>query len=237
MSSIHTSDLLVVLILIAGATTAVFRKKLTPPAGLTGALIGAAIYAGGGYPGLLLLALFFILGTVATSWKKEKKLALKGSAAHESIRTPGQVLANGGIAGLLGTGALLLPEHKSQLLLMMAASLSSATADTLSSELGIIYGRRFYHLLTLRPDERGLDGVVSIEGTLIGIAGSILIAAAFTLTTHGSLHAFTIIVLAGTIGNLADSALGALFERKGMLGNNAVNFLNTLIAALFALAI
>ena len=40
------------------------------------------------------------------------------------------------------------------------------------------------------------------------------------------------IVLAGTAGNLADSLLGALFERGGILNNNAVNFLNTLTAAL-----
>lgn len=233
----HGSDALVIFLLVVCAAAAVYRKKLTPAAGVTGILTGTAIYAGGGYPGLLLLALFFILGTVATSWKKEKKLGVKGNAAHESTRTPGQVFANGGVAGILGIGALLLPEHRSLFLLMMAASLSSATADTLSSELGMIYGRRFYHLLTLQPDKRGLDGVVSIEGTLIGIAGSILIATALTLTTHWSLHTFLIIVLAGTIGNLADSALGAVFERKGKLGNNTVNFLNTLIAALFALAV
>jgi len=233
----HLSDLIVFLILAAGAAAAVYRKKLTPAAGVTGVLTGVAIYAGGGYPGLLLLALFFLLGTAATSWKKERKLGMKGSAAHESTRTPGQVLANGGVPAILGIGALLLPEHKPLLLMMMAASLSSATADTLSSELGMIYGRRFYHLLTLRPDERGLDGVISLEGTLIGIAGSILIAAAWTLATRWSLPAFPIIVLAGTFGNLADSALGALFERKGLLTNNTVNFLNTLLAALFALAV
>jgi uncharacterized protein (TIGR00297 family) len=231
------SYLLITILLLAAAGASTLSKKLTPAAALTGVLVAEAIYAGGGYPGLLLLALFFILGTVATSWKKEKKLGIKGNAAHESTRTPGQVLANGGVAGILGIAALLLPGHQSLLLLMMAASLSSATADTLSSELGMIYGRRFYHLLTLHSDKRGLDGVVSIEGTLIGIAGSILIATALTLTTHWSVHTFLIIVLAGTIGNLADSALGALFERKGKLGNNTVNFLNTLIAALFALAI
>lgn len=243
----HGSDAIIFLLLIAGAAAAVSRKKLTPAAGLTGALIGGVIYAGGSYPGLLLLALFFVIGTAATSWKKEKKLALKGNAAHESTRTPGQVIANAGTAAITGILALLFPEHSPLLLLMMAASLSSATADTLSSELGMIYGRRFYHLLTGRPDERGLDGVVSLEGTLIGIAGSALIAAAFILiaplgfhsvstpATHWRIHAFFIIILTGTIGNLADSALGALFERKGLLGNNMVNFLNTFIAALLAL--
>lgn len=233
----HPSDIPVLLFLIVGATAAVYRKKLTPAAGMTGALTGAAIYAGGGYPGLLLLALFFLLGTAATSWKKEKKLGLKGNAAHESTRTPGQVIANAGVAALAGIGTLSFPEHKPLFLLLMAAALSSATADTLSSELGMVYGRRFYHLLTLQPDERGLDGVVSLEGTLIGIAGSILIAAAYVLTTPATIGNFVIVVLAGTFGNLLDSVLGASLERKGMITNNTVNFLNTLAAALFALTL
>ena len=233
----HPSDLLVLLILIAGAVAAVYTKKLTSVAGITGLLTAVFIYAGVGLPGLLLLALFFLLGTTATSWGKEKKRLLKGSAAHEPTRSAGQVLANGGIAATAGIGSLLFPGQAPLFLLLIAAGLSSATADTLSSELGMIYGRRCYHILTLRPDQRGLDGVISIEGTLIGIAGSILIATAFNLSTRWSLHSFGIVVLAGTIGNLADSALGALFERKGILRNNAVNFLNTLIAALIALVL
>ncbi len=231
----HPTDLPVILLLIGGAVASVYFKKLTPAAGLTGALTGGAVYAGGGYPGLLLLALFFLLGTVATSWKKAEKLSVRGNAGHQSARTSGQVIANAGVAAIAGVLALLLPARQELFLLLMAASFSSATADTLSSELGMVYGRRFFHLLTLKPAERGLDGVVSIEGTLIGIAGSAIIAAAFTLATHWNSRTFILIILAGTIGNLADSALGALFERKGILGNNAVNFLNTLVAASFAL--
>jgi len=231
------SYLIVTLLLLAAAGAAALAKKLTPAAAITGVLIAGSIYAGGSYPGLLLLALFFLLGTAATSWKKEKKLGLKGNAAHESTRTPGQVIANAGVAALAGIGALLFPEHKPLFWLMMAAGFSSATADTLSSELGMVYGRRFYHLLTGRPGERGLDGVVSLEGTLIGIAGSLIIATAFVLTTPATTWHFVLILLAGTLGNLLDSVLGAVLERKGIITNNMVNFLNTLAAALFALAL
>ena len=45
---------------------------------------------------------------------------------------------------------------------------------------------------------------------------------------------FLILIIAGTIGNLSDSVLGAALERKRYLNNDAVNFLNTLIAALAA---
>jgi uncharacterized membrane protein len=40
----------------------------------------------------------------------------------------------------------------------------------------------------------------------------------------------------GVFGLLFDSLLGAILERRGWLNNDAVNFLSTLSAALFALA-
>lgn len=246
----HTPDLLILLALVAGAAASAHWKKLTPLAAFTGALIGAAVYIGDSYRGLALLVLFFLLGTIATSWKKKEKLFLKGNAAHQSTRNTGQVIANGGVAAILGVLAFLFPVHKELYSLMLAASLSSATGDTLSSELGMIYGRRHVNILTGKPDERGADGVISIEGLLIGLAGSAVIALAWVAlrTPPGSavletigpgispVRAFFIITFSGLFGNLADSLLGATLERKGFLSNDVVNFCNTGIAALCAAA-
>lgn len=225
----HTPDLLILLALAACAAASAFWKKLTPAAALTGIIIGECIYIGDGYRGLTELALFFLLGTAATSWKKNEKLTIKGNAAHQPTRNTGQVIANGGVAAILGILACLYPLHKDLYTLMLAASLASATGDTLSSELGMLYGRNHINILTGKPDERGADGVISLEGLLIGLAGSAVIA--MTWRTGKS---FIIITLAGLLGNLIDSLLGALFERQGRLGNNTVNFLNTLAAALVA---
>jgi uncharacterized protein (TIGR00297 family) len=161
----------------------------------------------------------------------EHKRRGQTGATAQSTRTVGQVLANGGVAALAGLGILFWPGHRPLLEILMAASLSSATADTLSSELGMVYGRRYYNILTWRRDQQGLDGAVSIEGTLIGIAGSSIIALLYA-AGHGWNSGFWIIVLSGTIGNITDSILGATLERKGRLGNNMVNFLNTLAAGL-----
>ncbi len=215
-----------------GGVAATYFKKLTPLAALTGVLLGCCIYKGGSYTGLLMLATFFILGTAATSWGLRQKQKLGIAEERGGRRTAGQVVANAGVAGIAGLLVIFFPEKNQLFQLMMAGSFSAATADTLSSELGNLYGRHFYNVLSFRKDQRGLNGVISLEGTLCGVAGSCVIALLFSFAF--GFHYFIWIIVAGTVGNLADSVLGATLERRGWLGNNAVNFLNTLVGALVA---
>ncbi len=222
-------------VILAGAMIAsVAAGKLTVAAALTGGILGLLIYTGAGFTGIALVAIFFLLGTLATSWKKSYKEKAGLSEINSSKRNAGQVIANAGVAAICGLLCYFFQQYVFVFRLMMAASLSSAMADTLSSELGNVYGKRFYNILTLQKDKRGLDGVVSLEGTGIGVIGSILIALVYAIGFGCSLNTFLIIIIAGTVGNLFDSVLGASLERKEYMNNDAVNFLNTVIAALAA---
>ena len=207
---------LLLFIIAAVMKLSVFAKKLTPIAALVGGVIGVCVYIGAGFTGIAMMAAFFALGTIATSWKAS------------------QVIANAGVAVIISLLVPFFPQHSVLFQVMIAAAFSSATADTLSSELGNVYGRRFYNILSLKKDQRGLDGVVSSEGTLAGVCGSIIIALIYVIGFDWNSYLFFLIVLSGTIGNLSDSVLGAAFERKGVLQNDVVNFLNTLVAALVA---
>ena len=208
-------------------------KKLTLMGALMGGLIGLGVYAGAGFTGISWLGAFFSLGIAASMHKQNWKETAGVDDKKERVRTAGQVLANGGVAGLIGFASLLTPQHAAALQVMMAASFASATADTISSELGVVYGRHFYNIRTLKKDQRGLDGVISFEGTILGLFGSVLIAIIYAISLGISKN-FVWIIIAGTTGNLADSYLGATLERAQILNNNAVNFLNTLVAALVA---
>jgi uncharacterized protein (TIGR00297 family) len=223
----------VLVILIAAMVICVKTRKLSIPAAIAGGFVGFLVFAGGGYMGLGMLVTFFLLGTLATGHKKEVKAKLNNDTLHPEQRKAGQVFANGGVAALMGLLILLDPLHATVYKMMLAASLAAATADTLSSELGMVYGRNSFNILTFKKEARGLDGVVSVEGTIIGALGAGLIATIYALSV-GFDNNCIYILLAGIFGNLVDSVLGASLERRHFIGNDVVNFLNTLFAALVA---
>lgn len=207
--------------------------KLTAAGTLAGGFVAVGVFIGAGYSGILMLGTFFLLATLATSWKKEFKESLGLREGNKGKRDAGQVLANGGIAALVAYSSIFIPQASIFVSVAIAGALSAATADTLSSELGNVLGRRYINILTLKKDQRGLDGVISLEGTLAGIAGSSLIA--FILYYQNTdWPAFFAVALGGLAGNLADSYLGATVERKGSIGNNLVNLINTTTGAIVA---
>ncbi|TWV99353.1 DUF92 domain-containing protein [Chitinophaga pinensis] len=204
--------------------------KLTFPAAVAALLIGVSVAVGDGLKGVCILFTFFALGVWATSHRKDLKAKIAAEGSHPQGRTAGQVFANGGVAAIMALLSLFAPGPDNLYQLMLAASLASALADTLSSELGMVYGRNFFNILSFKKEPKGLDGVISLEGTVIGAAG----AAIISLIYGGFSQLSLIVLIAGVLGNLADSLLGAAFERKHLIGNNTVNFLNTLFAALVA---
>ncbi|HVW96263.1 MAG TPA: DUF92 domain-containing protein [Mucilaginibacter sp.] len=221
---------LIYFLIAAGAVISIITDKLTVPAALLGFLTGSMVFAGGGYSCLSMLIFFFFAGTWATGWQAKQKQQMGLAQEAKGRRTAGQVFANGGMAAILCCISFFKPQFAAVLQLMAAGSIAAATADTLSSELGTVLGKRFYNILSFKRDKRGLDGVVSLEGSLAGLAGSVIIGLIYITGHHDGVRVLWIAV-AGMTGNLADSVLGATLERKGVIGNNTVNFLNTAIGA------
>ncbi|MBX2922057.1 MAG: DUF92 domain-containing protein [Chitinophagaceae bacterium] len=231
----HSSYYIVFLIVALGAALSVYKGKLTQFAAITGSAAAIVIFSAAGISGIVLLTAFFIMGVTATAhqWKNKKQHRLVDN--DKGQRTAGQVLANSGMAVILSIFILSghIDLHKG--LLMIAGSFAAAAADTVSSELGNAYGRRFYDIVSFKKAARGVNGAISTEGTLWGIAASFLISLIYLATTAWEPVYIPIIVVAGTLGNIADSILGATLENRKFLGNNTVNFINTGVGAAVSL--
>ena len=230
----YTNEWIVILSLLTGMFLSLKLKKLTFGGALTGGLIGFIVFLGTGYLGIVLLVFFFISGTLVTAYQANSKHENVKITQDESRRTAGQVFANGGFAAMVALFAHFNPESSDMYITMMAASLAVATSDTFSSELGTVYGKRFYNCLSFKPDVKGENGVISIEGIVFGLIGAALIAILYFAFT-GNVYYVICICIAGLFGNLTDSVLGATLERKHYLNNNVVNFISTAAGALLIL--
>lgn len=117
------------------------------------------------------------------------------------------------------------------------ASLATKLSDTFGSEVGKAYGKTTYLVTTLKPVPRGTEGAVSLEGTVAGIVGSILIVmlGIFTNLITGW-KASNAIIVSAFIANFVESYIGATYQDKvKWLSNELVNFINTTIGAILAI--
>ena len=188
-----------------------------------------------------------LLAYFATRMGRAQKECL-GTAEERHGRAASQVAANLGVAALVLTQnfqSWLIDSHwfsrgtlaPVPIFAVGLAGLAEAAADTVSSEIGQVLGGRPRMITTLRTADPGVDGAISIAGTLAGIAAGVIVALAGTLALRGDASLFWISTAGAIFGLLFDSLLGATLERRGWLNNDAVNFLSTAGAAAFALGI
>jgi len=191
-----------------------------------------AILLAAGLAGFAGLFAVFVLTWAATRLGYERKRR-SGLSEPRIGRTAAQVVANLGIA----VACSLLYEfawRDLRLLVCLAAVLSEAAADTVSSEVGKAYGGNASLITTWKPVPAGTNGGVTLLGTLAGVFSAVVIGSACAAAGMFLWQLAVVAAAAGTVGMLADSVLGATLETRGIVGNNGVNFLSTLIAALVA---
>jgi uncharacterized protein (TIGR00297 family) len=103
--------------------------------------------------------------------------------------------------------------------------------------VGKAFGRRTFLITSLRPVPPGTEGAISLEGTLGGFGGALLVALVGPLTGAYGWAAALAVAVAGLLGSLAESVIGTVAERRGWMGNDMLNALNTAIGAIFLVVI
>ena len=166
-------------------------------AGVAAALfVGAAVWWGLGWIGLVPLFAFLLSGSLLT------RLAT-GRAAARGAR---QVLANGGVAAALA----LLGSWPGTI-----GALAAAAADTWATEIGAFSPTDPHSITTGEPVPRGRSGGITPLGTMGGLLGAIAIAGLGGLVAPRQalgLAGAMLTAAAGIFGMLSDSLLGATLQ-------------------------
>ncbi len=114
-------------------------------------------------------------------------------------------------------------------------SVAAITADKFASELGV-FGGKPYSLLTGKKVTEGESGAVSVLGTIMSLAGGMVIGVgALILFSIEPIHAL-MIAFAGLVGSLVDSLVGIL-EAKGIGTKGTTNFICALAGAIIGIFI
>jgi uncharacterized protein (TIGR00297 family) len=228
--------LVAILITIAFTGVAWLVKGVDRSGAIAGAVMCFFIVSGEGPRAFIGLLAVFLMAWISTriGYRRKQKL---GTAESKAGRRASQVLANLSVAA--GCAVLHLAYHvpasaRDVFSLGMTAAFAEAAADTVSSELGQIQVSARM-ITTWKVVPSGTDGGLSLMGTSAGMIAALLLGgiclAARLVSTGGA----AIAAAAAMVGMLADSFLGALFERRRLLNNDAVNFLGTLAAASLAI--
>jgi uncharacterized protein (TIGR00297 family) len=244
-------------------------KKLLTPAGVFHAWILGTILWGsfkspavpwywlpGGY---VVMVVYFILGSGVTKVGAAQKEALGIAEARGGARGPENVWGSALISAIAALAFWIVKVRSAQalmltnqadpwyfqvmplLLLAYVAAIATKLSDTCGTEIGKAYGKTTYLITTLKPVPRGTEGAVSLEGTIAGIIGSLVLAILawyLGIIPHQLPIGILWVVIAAFVATNIESLIGATIEGKVWgLTHDVVNILNTLIGAIVAVGI
>ncbi|HYU36003.1 MAG TPA: TIGR00297 family protein [Thermoanaerobaculia bacterium] len=228
---LRTRLLLAVAVNAALAAAAYALRTVDASGVIGGFFVGFMIWAFLDWKGFLLLLAFFVIGSACTKLGYKRKAAQNLAQEKGGRRGARHAFANAGVATACALFAALT-DYQVLFALAFAASFATAAADTASSEIGQLLGRRTFLITTFRPVPRGTEGAVSVEGTLAGVLASLAVAVLGALLGLYPWIGVLAIVVAAFVGTTFESVVGAALEKRRLLDNEALNFLNTLVGAL-----
>lgn len=203
-------------LLVAGA--AYFFKSLRVSGALAAFVLGSVVFGLGGIDWAVILIVFFVTSSGLSLLFRNRKQKVEEKFSKGSRRDAGQVIANGGIAGVMVLFHLAYPQSALPWT-AFCASLAAANADTWATELGVLSSIPPRLINNWKPVPAGTSGGISMVGTSAAILGSLIIALACLLCwpltgLAADLRwlATGVVLLSGLVGSLVDSLLGATLQ-------------------------
>ena len=219
------------------ATTAELRgqKSLTKSGLINAWLLGNILYTFGGIEAWSMCSLYFLIGVLVTKFKIKEKEKEGIAEKRCGMRGPENVWGSAATSAIC---CLLMssPIDSNLLKLAFVSSMATKTSDTSASEIGKACGKNCYLLTNMKKVPPGTEGGVSIEGTLAGIIGSILIGFyGIEIGWVQDWKQFFIVILSSFIATTVESFLGATIQNDKIFTNEFINFLNTLVGSIVSI--
>ena len=220
---------------LAVSVGAAALRIVRPSGAIVGGLAGTLVFAFGGWKAYALLWVFFGLGTIATRFGKARKEAMGRAEEAGGRRGAANVLANVSVAAFCVAVAFALPGNEAaRYSLAAAAAFATALMDTIGTEVGQAVKSPTVLLPDFRPVPPGTDGAVSIAGTLAGLFGAGLMAAAAAALGLVTGAGAAVVVAAAAAGTIVESLLGRSGASWRVSNGHVLNFYNTLAGAAVA---
>jgi uncharacterized protein (TIGR00297 family) len=179
-------------------------------------LLGSIIFGFGGIKYTVPILVFFIFSSLLSKIGSRKKKEFESSFEKSGVRDMYQVLANGGVAGILVMLIFFL--HGITWYPQYLVAVAVATADTWATELGVFSRSRPYLITNFKQVSVGSSGAISILGSLAAMAGSIIIllAGLYFLNKEGQLTLPIVctVIGGGVLGCFIDSLVGATIQAQ-----------------------
>ncbi|MGD9898951.1 MAG: DUF92 domain-containing protein [Calditrichaceae bacterium] len=190
-----------------------YVKFLTIGGSLMTFLLSISIFGLGGIKWAVPILTFFILSSILSKVGKGIKSKFEDTFEKTGIRDQMQVIANGGIGGIL---ILLNHFYPSDLFyLLFLASMAVATADTWATEIGVLFNGKTRLITNFREVSPGVSGAISFAGTTGALLGSLTVVSSGVLfISSEKLMLYFSLSVFGLIGSMIDSLVGATLQSQ-----------------------
>jgi uncharacterized protein (TIGR00297 family) len=201
------------------AVISFYLRFLSAGGGVATFILAQVIFGVGGWKWTVPILTFFVLSSVLSRIGRKQKESLDMIFEKSSTRDAGQVVANGGIAGIFALLWCFFPQEIYYYAYL--GTLAAVTADTWGTEIGVFSRTDPRLIINLRKVHAGTSGAISLLGTFGSFFGAVAIFLSSLPWLIGSnlfpmtvLGLFLAVTVSGLIGSLCDSVLGATIQAQ-----------------------
>ena len=216
----------------------VFRRYqiMTKSGWISAGILGTLLWGCLGWRGWISVVCYLVLGSLVTKIGFNYKNNLGIAEKRGGRRGPENVLGSASTGLFL---ALMIKLNLANLILLkigFASSFAAKLADTFGSEIGKRFGKNTFLITSFKKVRKGTEGGISLEGTIASLFGSLLMS--FIMSILGFItieKGFFIVSFSGFAATIFESFIGAIFQDKFNLSNEAVNAIQTSFSATLAI--